>query len=429
MQPKQLVLAALLTGLAPTPANALDLTLEQAIERASAASPDLAAARSRIAAAEARIDESSALLSSNPFFSVSMFATTDERIVNNVEQGIDPSLSFSLSQTFELAGQRSKRIELARNNLAVVAANANGSDQALTMAVQQAFFGTIEARERSRFAYELLHWQRELDKAYRQSSKTSQNDSRIRIARAESSYAAEQLNLFEQQSELRRLTGIEADGDVRLVGELPEDVEVIPPLDVLLAFARSQRADVAAHRSSLASGESYVSLLQRSTVPSVTLSGFLTSSDDTGNDDLQYGASVSFPLPVFQTGAAEVRGAVAERERAAAELTDTVSVADQQVRQARFAFANAALDLVRVRDEILPRAEENLTLRNTAFDRGTIGLWELITAEMDAVYARRELVSAQRTYVSARLELERSIGGKLADVPFETTDTTVPERP
>lgn len=415
----QLAYLCLLTLLACLPAArlaALELTLDEAMQRAGELSPDLAASRARVAAADARIDESRALLATNPYFSVSMFDSNDKRFVNNLEEGIAPSLSFSLSQTFELAGQRGKRIELAQNNRAVAEAGAAAAQQSVAQTVKQAFYGAIIARERSRSAYELVHWQREMDAAYEDSKRSLRNDSRMRIARAETNYAAEQANLFEQQTELRRLTGISADEDLVLVGELPEEIETLPPLEQLLAFARTRRVDLEAHRSSLASGESYASLIRRSAVPSVTLSGFLTRSDDVNNDDLQYGASLSFPLPVFQTGAAEVRAAIADRERASAELASAESLAEQQVRVARFACANAARDLVRVRDEILPRARENLALQDAAFDRDEGGLWELVSSEIDLVYARREFLSAQRAYVLALLELERSIGGSLAEV-------------
>ncbi len=414
--------------LAPTPrATALELSLEQAVSRALENSHDLAASKARVDAAEARIDESSALFNSNPFFSISVFDTTDTRFINDSEQDIEPSLNFSLSQTFEVAGQRGKRIDLARNNHAVAAAGAASSQLSVEYATREAFYATIEARERARFAYELLHWQRQLDTAYANSKRTVQNDSRMRIARAESTYADEQSNLYEQQTELRRLTALPAEENLTLVGELPEEIVALPDLETLLVFARSHRSDLAAHRSALASSDAYVSLVRRSIVPSLTLSGFLTHSEEPGQDEFQYGGSVSFPVPSFQTGLPEVRAAVAERDRAAAEVEDALSLAERQVRLARFTCANAARAMVRVRDEIVPRAEENLALQNAAFDAGKAGLWDLVTTEMDLIYARRELLSAQRSYAMSLLELERAIGGKLKDVaPSEAAPGPTP---
>lgn len=409
-----LTLASILAP--PTPVPALELSVDEAVTRALASSHDIAASKARVDAAEARVDESAALFNSNPFFSLSVFDTTDTRFINNTEQDIEPSLNFSLSQTFEVAGQRGKRIELARNNQAVAAAGAASSQLNVEYATREAFYATIEARDRARFAYELLHWQRQLDTAYANSKRTAQNDSRMRIARAESTYADEQSNLYEQQTELRRLTALAPEENLTLVGELPEEVIALPDLETLLAYARSHRSDLAAHRSALASSDAYVSLVRRSMVPSLTLSGFLTQSKEPGQDELQYGGSVSFPVPSFQTGLPEVRAAVAERDRAAAEVDDAISLAERQVRLARFSCANAARAMVRVRDEIVPRAEENLALQNAAFDAGKAGLWDLVTTEMDLIYVRRELLSAQKAYVMSVLELERAIGGRLEDV-------------
>ena len=414
----RLVLAIALLALfaTPAPTSALELTLDELVDRALEVSYDVDAARKREDMTQARVDASTALLASNPFVSFSFWDTTDTRIVNDGREGIGPSYTLSVSQTFEIAGQRGKRMEVARRNAEVAAANVASARDSLVIQVRRAFFETLEAHQRVQFAYELLHWRRELIKAYRRASAADRNGAEMRASRAEGDYAAEKHSLYLQESRLRRLLDVPAGESLVLVGDFEPPQENLPSEEQLVAFALEHRADLAAHRAAAASDEAYLSLNRRSAIPNVTLSGFVSRSDDDDDDEIQFGASISVPLPVFRTDGPNIREALAERQRSQAEARDVERTVERDVREARYAVVAAARGLQRVRQEILPRARETLSLRDAAFDRGEAGIWELVNAEIDLVEARQEELSAQRIHASAVIELERAIGGEISRV-------------
>jgi cobalt-zinc-cadmium efflux system outer membrane protein len=422
--PRQLSLAGL-AGLAATatfalPTEAIELTRSEVVDRALANSYEIVSAERRRDVTQARIADSKPLLASNPYLSFSYWDSTDQTLLGDGRTDeVGPSYTLSLSQTFEIAGQRGKRIQIANHNDAVAAANIEGVRRNQIAMVERAFNETLEAHERATLAYETLHWQRQLHKAYRNSTETQRNDSLIRISRAESEHASEKHSLFLLESRLRRMLDVPEGEPLVLVGDFPDEIVSLPPAEMLISFALAQRADLAAHRAAAASDDAFVSLARRNAVPSLTVSGFLShSQEDDFGDEFQFGGSVSLPLPVFRTAGPTIDEAVAERARAHAELADVERTVAAAVREAHYACVVAANDVERVRRDVLPLARRNVGLQDAAFDAGKAGIWELVNAETSLIGARREELSALRIYANALVDLERVLGASLNEVPL-----------
>lgn len=411
--PAALVIACCLV--AYSSAAAVELTLDEAIERALTHSHELNVAQTNLDTVDARLRRSRALLPSNPYVGASFWDTTATRFVEQRERGIGPSYTFSLSQTFEIAGQRSKRIAMAAHGSDVAHANAALARSNLIAGVRRLFHDAVEAHTRVALASETLHWQRELRRAYERSSRSAQNQAEMRVARAESELDGSNHSLFLAESRLRLLLALDPDEPIVLVGELSDQVRRIPPFETLRDFALAHRADIEAHRNAVAGEDAAVALTRKRAIPDVTISGFVSRSEST-RDDLQFGASIGMPLPVFRRSGPDVDEAVASRVRAQLELSHVEAVIVREVREARHAVLVSGVDVDRIGSELLPRAEENLKIAEREFDAGKSGLWELIMAELDRVQVRREHASSLRIYNNALVELERVIGGSLADV-------------
>lgn len=401
------------------PADALELTRSEVVERALVTSYELTAAERRQEVTQARIADSKPLLATNPYLSFSYWDSTDQTILGDGRTDeIGPSYTLSLSQTFEIAGQRGKRMEIARFNHAVAGANIEGTRRNQIARIERAFNETLEAHERTTLAFEMLHWQRQLHKAYRDSTETQRNDSLIRISRAESEHASEKHTLFLLETSLRQMLDVPEGEPLVLVGDFPDEIVPLPPVEDLVAFALEHRADLAAHRAAAASDDAFVALARRNAVPSLTVSGFLShSQEDDFGDEFQFGGSLSMPLPVFRTAGPTIDEAVAERARAHAELADVKRTIATAVREARYACVVAANDVERVRRDVLPLARRNVELQDAAFDAGKAGIWEIVTAETSLIAARREELSALRIYANALVDLDRALGAPLEDVP------------
>lgn len=418
-----------LACVAPRQVRAVELTLDEVIERALQHGHEVQISQTSLDTVDARLRRSQALLPTNPYVSGGFWDTTATRFIDDRQRGIGPSYTLSLSQTFEIAGQRGQRVALAASGVDVAEANALAARSTLIANVRRTFHDAIEADARVGFAAETLHWHRELRRAYERSGEAARNQAQIRIARAESDHEASKHALFLLESRLRHLLRLPDEEPLVLVGELAEVIVALPPVEEMTAFARAHRADLAAYRSAVAGEDAALGLARRRVVPDITVSGFVSRSETSGSD-LQFGASVGLALPVFRGGGPDIDEAVAARTRAQAELSNIESLIAREVRDARYACLVAGIDVERIRTEVLPRAEENLRLAERDFDAGNAGVWELVTAELDRVHARREHTSALRIYNNALIEVERVLGASLdqftppnaADAPASEDD-------
>jgi len=403
--------------------SGLELTLDEVLDRASSASHESIVSQAAIDIVDARLQRSQELLPSNPFVGFSYWDSTGTTFSGDRQRGIGPSYTLSLSQTFEIAGQRGKRVEANRQSAEVARANARASRANLTAGVRRTFNDTIEAHARTGFAFETLHWQRELARTYANSSEAARNQAQMRVVRAEGEYDASKHVLFLHESRLRQILTLPSDEPLVLVGDLSDEIVSLPALEPLIAYAMDNRADLAAHRRALASDDAALDLARRRAIPDLTLSGFVSHSD-TSRDDVQFGASVGLPLPVFRGSGPDVAEALAARTRAHADLSNMEMTIEREVREARYATLVAALDVERIKTSVLDLADRNVELAEATFERGTGGVWDLVNAEIERVQARREYTSALRIYNNAIVELERVLGGSLDEVGQEIGQET-----
>jgi outer membrane protein TolC len=195
---------------------------------------------------------------------------------------------------------------------------------------------------------------------------------------------------------------------------LEERPRELPPLRDLLEGLAARRADVAAYRALLARTDSELALAKRLAIPDVSLFGFVSQFDGgNGGNETAGGGSIGFSLPIFQGNGPSIDDAITERQRAAAELDDLVKLVEHNVASAYGTAQDAAEDLRTVLDEIIPRARENVELQQRRARRGEVRPYDTVDQELELVAAEEELVTAQRAYTDALIELE-----KAAALPF-----------
>src|SRR5262245_11262962 len=90
-------------------ADALSLTLDDAIARAKSANGAFLASGSSVATARANVERSHSWVPQNPYVTAGLLQTPGT--------GGAPSYGVSISQEFEIAGQRSRRIAVAEAGL------------------------------------------------------------------------------------------------------------------------------------------------------------------------------------------------------------------------------------------------------------------------------------------------------------------------
>ncbi len=385
----------------------LQLTMEEAVARARVANPDVRAARKAIDAAAGSLQRSKAWLPSNPYVSGGAGTTT--------QQGVGSNYGLQLSQEIEVAGQRSKRVEAAARGLEKATAEATAVEQTLVATVKTAFVQALAGSERLTLARQGLETATALSNQLGERTAASEvqrlnlNNARIQESRLRREVAAAQHTLETTRDTLRRLLGLPIEQDIALVGTPMYQARALPAEGELIARAPRQRADLIAQQHALQQAEAQVTLVRREAIPNVTLSGNFSRFQG----ETLGGGDIGVQLPIFQRKTPDLMEALAERDRAKLQLQALEQTIQQETLGARRACDVAGADLQALKEEIVPRSEENTDIERRLYERGDATLAEWVTARLELLATRREHIDAVQTYNEALIELERVTGGPL----------------
>jgi cobalt-zinc-cadmium efflux system outer membrane protein len=329
------------------------------------------------------------------------------------ETGGRPNIFASLSQEFEVGGQRGLRIEAAQYGLDRETSNAKQAQVTLAANVKSAFFRAMLNQERVRLAEQNLNLNTDLvrrtqtEQPSAPGEKLELNNVRIQESRVRRELAAAQQAHDDTTDALRRFLDLSPEADLTLVGS--SEITLNPPLPVqeLIDRARQQRADVQAFEQALKAADAQLRLQHRERIPNVTLSGSYSRFDSNN----YAGGDVGFSLPVFQTKGPEITEAAAERQRAEFELQNIRREVEREVRETLRNYTTAYNDVQEYRNTILPLSEDNVQLQKRLLDRDEISPADLINQQIELIGARREYLDAVERYDIAAIELERVTGG------------------
>jgi len=400
-------LCAVLVVGASASAEQVRLTMDEAVTRAAQAHPDVTAARRAVDIAAAGLQRSKAWLPANPYLSGGGGTTT--------QQGVGTNYGFYLSQEVEIAGQRSKRIGVATQDIAKAAAEVTGAQQTLAAAVKTAFVQGLVGTDRVPLARQGLDVTTELStqlsriKNPSDAQRIDRNNALIQDSRARRDVAAMQQARDNALTTIRRLVGLPLEQGIALAGTPILQVRPLPGEAELVARALRQRPDLVAQQRAVDKADAQIALVEREAIPNVTLSGNLSRFEGatlTGGD-------IGVHLPVFQHKTSEISEAAAERARAHATMESLQRTIEQEAIEARRACEVTGLDLQTLTDVVVPKNEENLQLERRLHENGDAASSEVLSAQLELLAARREHLDAVQAYNEALIELERIVGGNL----------------
>jgi outer membrane protein TolC len=407
--------------------------MAETVSRARATSYALAAVDKRVADARTYIDRSSAWLASNPFFSggASASDSTFERGTNNPDvfrtERYGPSYTFTLQQDFEVAGQRSARIRAAERGLDVVISDRRNTEATVDAEAKKLFTAALESDAKVVFAERSTRLIQGVNAGFDRHPESDKeriafNSSTMQLHRRRRREGGARRARDEAHRQLKRVIGVPLDMEVVLDGALEQRPRKLPPLRDLMKGLADRRADVAAYRSLLERTEAELTLAKRLAVPDISIFGFVSRFDGgDGDDETSGGGSLGFNLPVFQGNGPSIDDAISERQRAAVELDDLIRLVESNLATAYGQTLDAAAELQTVVEEIIPRARENVELQQRRAQRGEVRSFDIVDYEIELVSAEEELVTAQRVYTDALIELE-----KAAAVPLVPPDNLAP---
>lgn len=396
------IVAVALSSASAAVAQADTLSLQEAIARAVAASPQTAATAARadvLMAARAQAD-------TKP--SPSIAANVENLSIGGRDLNNQIQLDATYNQRIERGGKRAARIALVEGDIGVANAEAvvrrleiAANVQRLYVEVQAAEVAIANAQERVDIAVALQREvQRRVDAARDPLFAGTRARTQLAEARVDLDLATRARN-----AALRRLT---AQWGQTLEGiAIPTDRFLRFDRPPIAASAAPAQAEVAIYEARRRRAAAAISLERSNAVQDPTVSAgprFL------GTGDIALIAGVSLPLGNRRLASASIARAEAEQRQIDAELAVERFQRGQAIALAVTRVDEARDEAEAVRDRVIPGARQTLTEVRAGYARGGFSFLDVSTAQNALAAARTRLVQAAIRYHQAGVELDRLTG-------------------
>lgn len=177
----------------------------------------------------------------------------------------------------------------------------------------------------------------------------------------------------------------------RLVGTIGIDLE-LSDYDAIASELVAASPEIASRVAAISRAQQALRLACATITPNVVAQ--LGVGVDTATDDTFGRIQVSVPLPITNRNQGNIRRTRAEIAEADRALRRTELELSWRLANALQSYEVARLQRNRIRDQIVPRAEETLTLSIQAFDAGESSYLQLLTVQRTLFEARLSLLTA-----------------------------------
>ncbi|MGE4070985.1 MAG: TolC family protein [Lysobacterales bacterium] len=385
-----------------------ELSLDRALQLALINNPRLQAEYAQLGLARADLIEASRL--SNPRFAL---LRKDER--GGDGRGYTRHLSQSFTELLLLpASTRMAKAEFARTQQQIGAAVLD-----LAVDVEVAWYRAVAALQ-TQAMREAIAKAAQLSAELAQRFHAAGNLPRLELlmeqaAATQASIEARRAgaDVAEARAELAALLGLRSRAPWTVPARLPGPTARTLDADTLVRLARGQRLDYAASQAELAMREDALKLARNWRWFGDIELGI---ERETETDGARFrGLEVSLELPIFQQGQAAIARAEAERDAAAARLSELELAIDNQL--------VLALERLQMQSDVAEQYQAGLLPQREGIVDGTQrelnfmfkGAFELLLVKQEQYAAYQDYLEAVRDYWVARAELRRAVGGRLPD--------------
>ncbi len=391
------------------------LTLDEAKERARAASPALDAAREAVAAA--RAEERQAGAFPNP----ALLYTHEETSQSGDTNREDIAL---VQQRLEIAGQRGLREEAARLRREAAEAQLAAAERTLDFEVSRAYARAVAAQRKAahaREAADAFARAREISAERRGRGDISGYEDRrtaLEAARYAALHAEAERYRRTTRAELASLLAVSPKAAPVLAAPLADRLDVAAPkgdLAPLRATALEEHPAIRAADLARRAEEAAARLARRERVPDPTVGlGYKREkmAGVSGSWD-GFAAQVSVPVPLWDRRGGAVAAAEAEARGGAAQLRQVRRRVGLEVERAWSELQAASTQLEALRPQLGAEAEAALTAARTAYREGEIALVEWLDAVRAYYEAESTYADLLADHFIRRAALERAVGGPL----------------
>jgi len=391
---------------------ATQITLEQAISMALANSPAIKAARTQIQQSQAQ--EITANLRPNPTLNwdsqfIPVFSPGDfsSDTLNNLQQ-----FDIGVGYLFERGHKRQNRLQAARDQTAVTAAQVADTERTLVFNVAQQFINVLLANSTLQFAQEGL-------KSFQETVNISEQRYRAGDI-SEGDFLKIKLQLLQFQTDVSsaRVAKVQALGSLRqLIGyaSLPHAYDVVGELDYqpltaglsdLQAKALAERPDLQAAKKGVKAANSQISLAKADAKVDFNASASYSHVSGASSTSLFF----NVPLPFFNRNQGEIartKFALTQAELTARAAEDTVLT---DVTNA-YESASSNQDVVKLYlSGYLKQAQDSRDISQYAYKGGAATLLDFLDAERSYRSTQLAYRQAVAAYMLSLEQLRQAIG-------------------
>jgi len=411
------------------------LTVERLVESGFSRRADLLAAQQRLAIADGRLIQAG--LRPNPILA-SEYGSP--RFLGGSSEA---NLDVGITQLFETAGKRNKRIQVARAERDQVRAEVLALQRQLAADIRAAY-AKAAGLGRQLDAFErLIAADQELVRVTQ--ARLNEGDVApldLNLVRVETNRLRAQVIKTRAELEadiisLRALAGMETIEPLQ-IAPLPERP---PRLDLavseLTAIALRERADLRAVRLAEEVAAARIALARSQATPNIA--GSVRYSREKRITDLpealgvgparqtdnflRFGVSVD--IPVFNRNQGEIAAAVGERMQAQHQREFVEANIKRDVALAYTRYRAAAEALILYTTQIIPTAQKNLQAVRSAYSAGEFSIFDIVGEQRRLIENETAYNEVITDYYSALAELERALGTTLPPSGFAPSPITV----
>lgn len=394
-----LTAGAVVSAQQPSPVPAGPLTFDQALALATSRNLNVEAARRARAIREAAIR--TARLIPNPALA---FETTQDT----------PHQSLSVDVPIELGGKRSRRIDLAKEELTLAEVDIQTELRAVRRALRQTFYGLLAADERVRLAESVLEIARRVREAAQARFETGaaprlevlQAD--LAITRAETDAELARGVRVSSQATLDAVLNLPPQQTLAVTGNLYEHVPVLV-FDQALATAVASNTDLVVLDRQIAVESRRLDLLRAERTPTPIFSaGALFDSPGEFAVGSRFGVSVD--LPILSRNQGEIASSIATTAQLRTKRDAMRRVVENQVYGLLARVESARRQVEAYEQRLVPTAADLETLAEESYRAGRTSVLALLDAQRSLRDLRRDSLQAALDLQLVVADLEEVLG-------------------
>ena len=357
--------------------------------------------------ASAQLIKSSLLFPANPRISSEIGS-------RNSSEDRNTDYNVSLSQEFEVFGQRQKRMQVSKKNIESVKFQIKDKERKIIAQVKSTFFQALTNQEIVKLQSRVVDiFKRLLDATQERYKAGAISALELNTIQIQSGLAKQQLldvknGLQNILLNLKLLLGLEREKPLNITGELNYKPFQLN-LDDVLNSALDYRPDLKTLEFEKERAFSEIVLRKAERIPNPELSGFFQREE--GSDDI-VGGEISISIPIWNRKQSELKIARTAKDIAEINIENKYMQIQNETESAYLSFLTAVESVKIFDNEIIPQVDENLKLNEISYREGKINFLDFLIVQNNLIETRTAYLNVLLNYNQAIINLESVSGIK-----------------